>query len=426
MSYPPPFYTLVYRSTSPHRLRLLEKDSRHQDCSELFHGGPFWYCTYTLPGQRRKTILVRRVPLGSSMTELEIDGPGRWQRFATWINESLESLPLAERTMDDGWKTIGIVLRFMDLPAELRENVYGQITGASIWPRRRGWSGDSHMKVRVFRYPYEHVLSRGLAFIRTAQEPQSTVLLGVSKKIQAEFKRFTWAGAKLKSFEDAYTFIHLAPHLRLCFGPNAIRRISLDFANDQLFKFLGLSTGPLTGFAPEMQDFKGVYRLKELDTLHHLHFRFQTSPPYWQDGVWNSGDLWHCMRRRQNRDVSCQKISVDWFLTLAFNGLRHIPKLTYSGHIKDSTRQKWDKVFKDERDGKLHDFSREIEDIQTTPWQNLPPVCVCEKACDFWNVHGPHAEGKAPAYQPPPTTTCPETGFHNYDPEVDDRFDCDG
>jgi hypothetical protein len=124
-------------------------------------------------------------------------------------------------------------------------------------------------------------------------------------------------------------------------------------------------------------------------------------------------------------DVSCQKTFVDWFLTLAFDDLRHIPILTYSGHIKNSTRQKWDKILHEERHGKVHDSSREIEGIQSTPLQNLPPVCVCEKACDFWNVHGPQLEGEAPAYQPSSTRYWLGAGFHEYDPEADDRFDCD-
>jgi hypothetical protein len=225
---------------------------------ELFHHGPFWYCTYTLSGQRQKTILVRRVPSGSPITELKVGGLGRWQPFVSWINGSLESLTSAKLTVDDWWKTNGMAFRFMDLPAEPRENVYGKITGASIWPRMYYWNTYINTDMRVFK---------------RSQASQHTVLPGVSKTVQAEFKRYTWAVAMLKSFEDAYDFFHLAPSLRFSFGQNALRHISLNFSNDQLFKFLGIKSRPVMGFGSDSW-YKGFSRLKELDTLHHLHFRF--------------------------------------------------------------------------------------------------------------------------------------------------------
>jgi hypothetical protein len=61
--------------------------------------------------------------------------------------------------------------------------------------------------------------------------------------------------------------------LRFSFGQNALRHISLNFSNDQLFKFLGIKSRPVMGFGSDSW-YKGFSRLKELDTLHHLHFRF--------------------------------------------------------------------------------------------------------------------------------------------------------
>jgi hypothetical protein len=122
------------------------------------------------------------------MTELEVGGPGRWQPFVSWINESLESLTPAKLTVDDWWKTNGMAFRFMDLPVELRENVYGHITGGSLWPHRCESDRDVNTDMRVFK---------------RSQASQPTFLPGVSKTIQAEFKRFAWAGARLKSFDDA-------------------------------------------------------------------------------------------------------------------------------------------------------------------------------------------------------------------------------
>jgi hypothetical protein len=141
------------------------------------------------------------------------------------------------------------------------------------------------------------------------------------------------------------------------------------------FRFLGIGSQVRLGFDPvRLEELEGVSRLKELDTLHHLHFKSETSPPFYNNRLLKSHDPWHRISggfQELTKHVSCQKTFVDWFLTLAFDDLRHIPILTYSGHIKDSTRQKWDKIFYEERHGKVHDFSREIECIQTTPWQNL-------------------------------------------------------
>jgi hypothetical protein len=145
-----------------------------------------------------------------------------------------------------------------------------------------------------------------------------------------------------------------------------------------------------------------MFRIPELPSLQYLNFHFQTSLPFWGQSAYDSHDPWLRVGIAVGTTrVSCQKVFVDWFFTLAFDSLRHVPLVSYSGHIKDSTRRKWDKIFQDERDEKrVHGFSREITGIQRTLWQNLPPVCICKKACDFWNVRGPHQANKVLRFQP--------------------------
>ena len=72
------------------------------------------------------------------------------------------------------------------------------------------------------------------------------------------------------------------------------------------------------------------------------------------------------------KEVSCQKTFVDWFFMLAWEDVRQIPRVTFSGHVKNSTREKWEDMFKANTKEKLKlEFGEEITAIQATPWQDL-------------------------------------------------------
>lgn len=71
------------------------------------------------------------------------------------------------------------------------------------------------------------------------------------------------------------------------------------------------------------------------------------------------------------RDITCQKILVDWFLTLALAYIRHVPHISISGYVKNSTSAKWEAIFEDERQGMQHDMFAQIQNILSMHWTNL-------------------------------------------------------
>jgi hypothetical protein len=81
--------------------------------------------------------------------------------------------------------------------------------------------------------------------------------------------------------------------------------------------------------------------------------------PLVQNGTWS------------DPDISCQRILVNWFLTLAFAHIHQILRITLSDHIKDSVRAKWEAIFQNECNSISHDLSSDIQHILSTPWQHL-------------------------------------------------------
>jgi len=92
--------------------------------------------------------------------------------------------------------------------------------------------------------------------------------------------------------------------------------------------------------------------LRRIETLEQINFHFQTvkATPH-PDGYLCSCDPWIRVRQEIWTKVSCQKDFVDMFLLFAFDGIRHIPKITLSGHVKNSTKENWDRIFQREKRG---------------------------------------------------------------------------
>jgi hypothetical protein len=145
-----------------------------------------------------------------------------------------------------------------------------------------------------------------------------------------------------------------------------LRRISLGFPNKVLFALLGFADTTHGIFA--RQPNIPILLLTFIATLHAVRFHIQLATminnslhdrpdeidPF--SGV--GGDT---------RFLSCQKTIVDWFLTLAFEHVRHIPCLSISGHIKNSVHSKWEAIFQDERKGVVQDMSAQAQMITSTP-----------------------------------------------------------
>jgi hypothetical protein len=98
-------------------------------------------------------------------------------------------------------------------------------------------------------------------------------------------------------------------------------------------------------------------------TLKYLNLHFQVSPPDAQHA-----DPWES---RYVAEVSCQKTLVDWILTAALTQIVHVPKITLSGHVKDSTRRKWEPILEDAWRGVKHDMTIPMAGILSVPQAQL-------------------------------------------------------
>lgn len=65
----------------------------------------------------------------------------------------------------------------------------------------------------------------------------------------------------------------------------------------------------------------------------------------------------------------CQKILVDWILSFAKPFIEHIPEIQLAGSIEHSTRQKWEKIFADQKRGIRSEV--DVAAIKSLPEDNL-------------------------------------------------------
>lgn len=376
-------------------------------CPVKANAGRGTHYIFTRPGYRPASFHIRRrskcarASYEPSCADLKIFILGVWYDLICWIRKESESISLfgkyCVKKLDWNY-AYGRCFRFMDLPPELRNMVYDLVIGPHISPRpariTNGQFKDGlerrplHM---VVTHPYWKALSLFPEFpcgsISTQQNgPQPNSMLLVSKKVSAEFEHRTWS-IPTKVFFNPVTMFRLAPCILRTKIPGALRRITLDFSNLTYHQFLGFEVDHASGFVSRETLDGDLLRLGEIHTLEHLHLRFRTSAPA---SFYNvryrplsdhapvtsryghiSRDPWAHMRRPVSSKVSCQKIFVDWFFTMAYRELRWIPKITFGGHVKESTRAKWFAIFDDMAPRKNYDFTDEIAIIKATPSSKL-------------------------------------------------------
>lgn len=84
--------------------------------------------------------------------------------------------------------------------------------------------------------------------------------------------------------------------------------------------------------------------LRQIPTLIHLDLHFQVSrPANTQHGNLThhtSHDSWNLSLYNRMNEISCQKVLLDWFFTIALETLQGIRVVSISGHVKLSTRAK--------------------------------------------------------------------------------------
>jgi hypothetical protein len=281
---------------------------------------------------------------------------------------------------DQGHAVTGAHFRFMDLPSELRMMVYDHVTSCYVCPHTKNNDPYEDFQIRVY-HPYWATnnnpkvrlnTSHGLIFLRP------TELNGVCRQIRAEFKDATWGPKTFTLFYEHARFNRFVPYLSALRPKFALQKIMIDFTNYHYLQFLGIHPGTHAGFTPWDGD-AGIAKLRDLTTVHHVHFQFTVIPPQPRQTdnsmiSYNTWDPWgHIIRPGVHTGIqgSCQRTFVDWFFTLALADIRHIPRITFGGNVKDSTKAKWEAIFQDEREGKMYDFAEAIAAIQSIPLRHL-------------------------------------------------------
>ena len=319
--------------------------------------------------------------------DIDVGAPENWSPFIQWLDATLDGRSAdALHTQQKWWASNGMTFRFLALPFEMRACIYGHVTGSYTWPHmiwdhRRadgGIAADSLPSMMLFHRGQQHNVATDLfwSYNRYMQvsyrdpdrnrPPLPTYLPRSCRQIAKEFWSFSMYHTK-KHFAVPAIFAELTVLVR----PQHLRRISLGFMNDGYFRFLGLASGNHQGFV-DLLNGGAVRLLSSIPTLHHLHFQFETVQPRKNGRAWKSLDPWAYIDSNAGTDlVSCQKVFVDWFFTMALDHLRGIPRITFSGHVKNSTRKTWEQIFDSECKGYVFDTSSKIQHIQSTPWHSL-------------------------------------------------------
>jgi hypothetical protein len=145
--------------------------------------------------------------------------------------------------------------------------------------------------------------------------------------------------------------------------PRAKVHRTLSFDNFQYGRLLGSCLGSIDGFTPSSHTSQvnpHFPLLATISTLQHAKSHFRT---YLGKSI-GTHDSWpipyhHTQGRVVTREISCQKMFVNWFFTLAPDYPRTIPVIlcvTISGRVKEMTRRKREPILQNVRKNRVaHD-----------------------------------------------------------------------
>ena len=309
---------------------------------------------------------------------LEIGVHPRWLSFLTWMAEDLETLEPIPLTMYDWWNSNGRAFRFLDLPEELRYLVYDQVIGPYICLSLSKGDSNGNQHVRLTRPKRRCIDIHRFGKVSVAGSEyqfQPDMLALTCQQMCYEVKKATWE--RTTALLNDYHHPSICPTWPHVFIPyHAMRRIELNLSTSDYFRFLGLKCERHQGFVElDNEMTPAIAQLREIPTLFHLHLHFTIRPPIriGPGNTWRSLDPWlNIAGNRGTKVVSCQRVFVHWFFTLAWADIRHIPRVTFSGHVKRRIRMMWEFEFDRSTSRKQTDSKHEsIARIQATPWQRL-------------------------------------------------------
>lgn len=291
------------------------------------------------------------------------------------LTEWLKTLPppYGSKTGEQGyeflqgwWKATGGMVRLMDLPPELWTYVFELAFGFDIYPSSTTSLGSGSKHPKYYRN------------VKYAPPPTRGVLT-LNKAIFEAVTPFVLKRT-CKCFQDAY---YLRNTLRLTASPLSkaqnLQVLELDLENVDYFALFGVRVAPFTDHPEILHAFDNLVSLASYIRDHlpitHLFLRFNAPTDGKADPWYNTGKLnghgedmiSDFQGRTRHWAIGCQKVVVDWILTFAKEYIEKIPKVTLYGNIKNSTKAKWDKILKDEREStgaEIHDMTDEKSIIE--------------------------------------------------------------
>ncbi|KAF2173355.1 hypothetical protein M409DRAFT_15640 [Zasmidium cellare ATCC 36951] len=259
------------------------------------------------------------------------------------------------------WSKNGKSFNFLGLPAELRDGVYENLIPQDVYPvtYAHGIVPFGHGSERLLQCPQQRYRKHDPTH-KIVPQPDIAVV-GTCRQLKSEVDRFLEIETS-KCFTEPSNLNQFIHKLGDPDKFNNFSHVELDFSHRDYMHFFKVEVPPF----PQMSDKFGkvgapdlAATLRDLPHIKSITLRF-TSPfdammydPFGYTGEYRN-DLdwyhdWHGNREQDGFATSCQKTIVDWILTFAKEYVQHIPEIKLAGAIKNSTKMKWDLIFKEEK-----------------------------------------------------------------------------
>ena len=198
-------------------------------------------------------------------------------------------------------------------------------------------------------------------------------LLLVSRQFSFEFQKMLWEST-VKRYTRLHTMgasIPLLQSVKSTTGFNTLSRLALSMSNSQLFRLLGFRSSWKRGFKPCTSSGEVTLDILTNLNLDHLHFDFQIPNNPFSDGTLHINDPWRHVHDVLCKKASCQRKFVDLFFVLAFDRLRNVPKVTFSGYFKESNSKTWEDILTVSRRTLDYDVASKVSTIMSMPADKL-------------------------------------------------------
>lgn len=353
--------------------------------------GNCWSKLYTFVDHLNEfpvTVWVAALPSAHGLTSdnLFLKPDNDWWSLKKWLlsqqtrPEELIGLK-GYKAQKKWWKFTGKPFPLMKLPAEVRLIIFEHALGHKLYPLATR-KPDTASEVRLgvgfhgrFDYccqaaRYQWLSTGGLEPIGFTSCAPNIALLQVCKQVHQEALQAAWENS-LKCF---FTPSQLESVVNAPIKPkyNWLNKIVLVFPTPKYFELFGCdpktlrfdpnrSLGSIISSNSSLNSLKLVFRSPAED------FRSDDSSKYW-----------------------CQRIAIDWIMTLAWPFINAISKVTIGGAIKRETKRKWDSNLAQLKDNKH--FSVSENKTKAANFLSVATLteCSCRDRC-IWEVRSEYA-----------------------------------